>query len=186
MCQSQGWMQGGEKGSRAFPSTCCPARNQNVLPSRSCPGWPGIASSPPSLAAAGQKELADAVFYQLLWKPAAILIISSSRIGQVLLPSAQPRWPRGTGWTCSTWQGHVERDPVARAVQALFCFWFWLLIRNSCLRILLPADEPSDHIFRNLLSFWSSPSQSSSAEIHRVEAHLKFWAVLKHFPMKKN
>lgn len=86
---------------------------RNVLPEQELPlvgqglhptltGW---------AAAPGQKELADAVFYQLLWKPAAILIISCSRIGQVLLPSAQPSWPQSTGWTTSsTWQGHVEMD----------------------------------------------------------------------------
>lgn len=91
---------------------------RNVLPQQELPllGRDCIPPSQagqqqPSLAAPGHKELADAVFYQLLWKPAAILIISSSSIGQVLLLSAQPCWPQSTGWTTSsTWQGHVEME----------------------------------------------------------------------------
>lgn len=54
-------------------------------------------------------ELADAVFYQLLWKAAAILIASSSN----LLSSAQLSWPRSAWWrTSGVWQGFHTAGPI--------------------------------------------------------------------------
>lgn len=74
-------------------------------------GWSAGAAKP------GQHqgmELADAVFYQLLWKSAAILIASSSKLDQSCFPQhnplvrgAQGGEPQARG-RASTWQGHVE------------------------------------------------------------------------------
>lgn len=104
-------------------------------------------------------ELADAVFYQLLRKPAAILIAGSSKLDQSCFPQhnplirgAQGGEPQARG-RASTWQGHVEvqAEDQGSAVSVLLLVLEVdkkSLAQDPC---LLHVDEPSDHIFRNLL-----------------------------------
>jgi len=104
-------------------------------------------------------ELADAVFYQLLWKPAAILIASASKLDQSCFPQhnplvhgAQGGEPQARG-RASTWQGHVEMqaEDQSSAVSVLLLVLGVdknQLAQDPC---LLCADKPSDHISRNLL-----------------------------------
>lgn len=68
-------------------------------------------------------QLADAVFYQLLWTPAAILIASSSKLEQSCFPQHNPLVygeqggePQARG-RASTWQGLHMAGPRGDASQ---------------------------------------------------------------------
>lgn len=150
-------------------------------------GWSAGAAKP------GQHqrmELADAVFYQLLWKPAAILIASSGKWDQSCFPQhnplvhgAQGGEPQARG-RISTWYGHVEMQAEDRSSAVSVLLLVLGVDKNQpaqnpapCGQTLRPQLQKSppgswasleNHTGAKLKQ---SVSQSSSAEISGVASH---------------
>lgn len=173
--------QEGRRAPEPFPARAVLQGVRKVLPSRSCPGWPGIASSPPGWAAAakpGSTRAEGACRCSFLSAALETCCNFNNQLQQNWAgPASLSTTPLAMRHGLDNLEhmagprGDVEMDPVARAAQALF--WFRLLIRNSWLRILLPADEPSDTTSSEIsCNFGAAQVRASSAEIHGVAAHI--------------
>lgn len=134
-------------------------------------------------------ELADAVFYQLLWKPAAILIASSSKWDQSRFPQhnplvhgAQGGEPQARG-RVSTWLGHVEMQAEDQSSAVSVLLLVLGVDKNQpaqdpapCGQTLTPRLQKSPGSWASLENHTGaklkrSVSQSSSAEISGVVSH---------------